>query len=166
MVAMSLLCFAINFIMKKFLNNNLVGMTLLEIIVVISIIGFLVTIVTVSMSDVREQSRDSQRISDVTQIQVALSAYKRDTGLFPLAITGGQELRSSSTVYMTKIPVPPTPQDGICGLYPVYASYRYQPAPDLKSYNLYFCLGGKTSDILSGSNKAMDTGVTNSLIPN
>lgn len=141
-------------------------MSLMEIIVVIAISGILITVTLVSMTGVRQRSRDSQRISDVTQIQVALSAYQRDMGTYPTLITGGQQLKASNTVYMAKIPIPPTPQDGLCGSYPVYASYYYQPAGDYKSYNLYFCLGYKTSDIASGSNKAMATGITTSTVPN
>lgn len=152
--------------MKKFFYAHAAGMTLLELIVVIAIIGILIAAILVSMNDVREQSRDSQRVSDVTQIQVALTAFKRDTGAYPMAITGGQQLKASNTVYMAKIPAPPTPQDGICGAYPVYTSYYYVPAGNLKSYDLYFCLGGKTSDIVSGSNKAMETGITTSTVPN
>lgn len=151
--------------MKKNFKINLVGMSMMEIIVVIAIIGILASITYVSMSDVRQQSRDSQRVSDITQIQVALNAWYRDTGFYPTAITGGQQLKSGNTVYMVKVPIPPTPQDGLCANYPVYASYYYEPAVGLKSYNLYFCLNDKTSDIISGSNKAMATGITTSTVP-
>lgn len=151
--------------MEKSFRANLAGMTIMEIIVTIALIAMLASVTLVALTDVREQSRDSQRISDVTQIQVALSAFKRDTGLYPTAITGGQQIKASNTVYMAKMPNPPTPQDGTCGLYPVYASYYYVPAGNLKNYDLYFCLGGQTSDVTSGANKAMPNGIVASTTP-
>ncbi len=141
-------------------------MTLIEIMIVVVILVTLVTLSLITMGNVREQSRDTQRVSDITQLQVALSAYYRDTGAYPLLITGGQQIKASNTVYMAKVPVPPTPQDGaVCIASPVYASYYYVPAANLKSYNLYFCLGDKTSDVLSGANKATPGGIVASTTP-
>lgn len=60
------------------------GFTLIELLVVISIIGILVTIVSVSFVTSQKQARDVQRKSDLKQYQNALENYANaNNSLFP-----------------------------------------------------------------------------------
>lgn len=60
------------------------GFTLIELLVVISIIGILVTIVSVSFVTSQKQARDVQRKSDLRQYQNALESFANgNNSLFP-----------------------------------------------------------------------------------
>ena len=60
------------------------GFTLIELLVVISIIGILVTIVSVSFVTSQKQARDVQRKSDLRQYQNALENFANgNNSLFP-----------------------------------------------------------------------------------
>jgi len=59
------------------------GFTLLELLVVISIIGLLSTIAISSMSSARARSRDAKRIADLKQVSTALELYVIDNGAYP-----------------------------------------------------------------------------------
>lgn len=52
-----------------------VGFTLIELLVVIAIIGILASIVLASLNSARKKSRDTRRITDIKQLQVALEFY-------------------------------------------------------------------------------------------
>ena len=56
------------------------GFTLIELLVVIAIIGILSSIVMTSLNGAREKARDSARLSDIRQIQVALELYHGQNG--------------------------------------------------------------------------------------
>ncbi len=51
------------------------GFTLIELLVVIAIIGLLASIVLVSLSSARRKARDSRRVGDLRQMQLALELY-------------------------------------------------------------------------------------------
>jgi prepilin-type N-terminal cleavage/methylation domain-containing protein len=67
----------------KRLASSRFGFTLIEVLVVIAIIGILVTIVSASFSEAREQSRDKIRMADLKQLQLALESYKAQYGRYP-----------------------------------------------------------------------------------
>lgn len=72
-------------------NQKQSGFTLLEILVVVSIIGILTMVALPRLEGVRENGRDKSRISDVGQIQVALRLYADANGSYPTqsGIVGG-----------------------------------------------------------------------------
>lgn len=63
------------------------GFTLIELLVVIAIIGLLSSVVLASLSTARAKARDSKRLSDLHQLQLAVELYANDNGSFPS--TGG-----------------------------------------------------------------------------
>lgn len=67
-----------------FLTQEKKGFTLIELIIVISVITVLSTIVLAAMSQGRVKARDTQRISDLAQIQLALRVYKDSNGAYPV----------------------------------------------------------------------------------
>ncbi len=90
-----------------FLRNKRGGFTLIELLVVIAIIGILSSIVLASLNSARTKSRDTRRVSDIRQLQLALELYydantnKYPTSLSPLAPT-----------YIAKVPVDPSSGTG------------------------------------------------------
>lgn len=95
------------------------GFTLIELIVVIAIIGILATFLLVNFSGVRARARDTQRKSDIAQIQAALEFYRSDNGAYPPEGTGngnfpvstscGASLKNTlgTTTYLEKTPCDP-----------------------------------------------------------
>ena len=60
------------------------GFTLIELLIVISIIGILAAMVTISFMNTQRQARDTQRKSDLSQYRNALEAFaSKNNGLFP-----------------------------------------------------------------------------------
>jgi len=82
----------------KLKTNRLRAFTLVELLVVISIIGLLATIVLVSLSDIGEKGNNAKRLSDLRGIHTALVAsYYTDIPYhFPTATEGLAELVSDS----------------------------------------------------------------------
>jgi len=59
------------------------GFTLLELLIVISIIGILSSIVVVNFANGSKQARDARRVQEVYQIGHALQMYYSDEGKYP-----------------------------------------------------------------------------------
>lgn len=55
----------------------------MELLVVISVVAVVSTIATVSFNSIRSKQRDSQRMTDVRKIVVALERYKNTNGNLP-----------------------------------------------------------------------------------
>ncbi len=69
-------------------KNTKKAFTLIELLMVISIIGILSSIVLISVSAVRKNARDAVRKSDLSQISKALEVYQiSHNGVYP-AISG------------------------------------------------------------------------------
>lgn len=73
--------------MKK--NKKFTGFTMIELLVVISIIGILTAISLISFSTSQKQARDAERKSDIKQYQTALEAYsnRQASMLYPSRTT-------------------------------------------------------------------------------
>jgi prepilin-type N-terminal cleavage/methylation domain-containing protein len=96
------------FIRKNFSRVNMKfmqkhnGFTLIEIVIVISIMSVMSVIIYSSFGESRAKSRDQKRISDISTIQLSLEQYFQKNGVYPLTL---DEL---SPTYISSIPTDPT----------------------------------------------------------
>src|SRR3989344_5992879 len=89
------------------------GFTLIEVLVVVAIIGILASIVLASMGGARAKGRDTKRIADIKQLQLALQLYyDGNDGTYPSTLSAVQ-----SQNYITTLPTDPT------------GAYAYVPLP-------------------------------------
>lgn len=130
--------------------------TLIELLVVIAIIGSLSAILLPNFMGARERARDSQRKSDLKQIQKALEMYKQDQlpPSFPTSVAcgtstcfpnSGSEWKNpvTNSIYMNLVPEDPnrTTNDG---------TYFYSVSSDL-TYTLCACLENKADSGATGT---------------
>jgi type II secretion system protein G len=136
------------------MNKSARGFTLIEMLVVISVIGILATLVAANLNSARSRARDASRKSDMKNIQTALRLYYNDYGGYPGASGGGNILGCGSgtppvslcpwgsewsvgdgtTVYMSSLPRDP--------LSPTQ-TYRYTFV-DSDDYTLSACLENRS----------------------
>ena len=159
------------------------GFTLIELLVVIAIIGLLSTLAVVALNSARAKSRDSKRVADVKQMQTALELFFADNNGYPVQATAitlggangtltnvatGFNGTAGSTTYMGLVPSAPTPADtttcstAVAGVTP--NDYRYSSAAAgsngfAPTYQITFCLGAKTGDLLAGTHTATQDGI-------
>lgn len=128
------------------------GFTLIEMLVVVSLIGILTTLVAANLNAARERGRDAQRKSDSRNIQTALGLYYQDYQAFPAnsssgeitgcgssgtsACTWGEDWTAGSETYMSVLPKDPLPGQ----------AYKYQATADREGYTLDSCLENKSDD--------------------
>lgn len=126
-------------------KNNINGFTFIEILVTMAIIIILVSLTVVVTLNVRVKARDSQRISDATEIMTALESYYATNKFYPEAITVGQPIKLGSTELLNAVPKNPFPRnDGDCA----DQEYTYTTIPT--GYELTFCLGQDHSRFTKG----------------
>lgn len=131
--------------------------TLVELLVVVSLIGVLATLVLANLNAARERARDAQRKSDIRNIQTALRLYYNDNAGYPAAssynivgcgetvtssCTWGQIWTKSGITYMNILPSDPLQPDPLESL----QSYRYTGSTGNENYTLEACLENKSDD--------------------
>lgn len=141
---------------RTLLRKNFVkvqqGFTLIEMLVVVSLIGVLTTLITANLNSARQRGRDTQRKSDLRNIQTALRLYYQDFQAFPANTSGGEisgcgasgtsicawgeSWEAGINTYMSVLPKDPLPGQ----------AYRYQVTADRESYTLDACLENKSDD--------------------
>ena len=98
------------------------GFTLLELLVVISLIGLLTAIGVVNFQATNQRSRDGKRQADLEQLRTALEIARADSS----NNTYPADLDSLVTgAYMPSLPVDPKT-----------GTYVYSPAGDFRTYSL------------------------------
>lgn len=135
------------------------GFTILELIVVIALIGLIASIILASFSDVRARNRDAKRVSDVKEIEKALSLYQIDNNRFPsssdpslpVTITGTDEISVllESGGHISAVPIDPQHPS---------SSYTYLSPANGSDFTITFCL--ETNTI-----KSFEVGCANTIKP-
>ncbi len=80
------------------------GFTLIEILIVVSIIGLLASIIFVGLGSARAKGRDARRIADLRSIQTGLELYFSKNGKYPDTLT----TLTAAGIGVTKVPKDPT----------------------------------------------------------
>jgi len=73
--------------MKKYLINQK-GITLIEIMVVVIILGIIGTVIFTRVADRPEQARRTKATVEIRQMQTALEMFKLDNGFYPTTEQG------------------------------------------------------------------------------
>jgi prepilin-type N-terminal cleavage/methylation domain-containing protein len=116
------------------------GFTLLELLVVISIIGLLASVVLASMGDVRGKARDARRKEELRQISLAIEMYYAKYENYPRtpgwctqisnpANNWGPDFQNDISEWLPSVPLDPKYHD-------TYQDYFYRNIGD-QSYYLY-----------------------------
>lgn len=123
--------------------------TIIEILVVATIIGLLATTAVISFGTLSRQSRDSRRKTDLEQIRSALEMYRSNNDNYPTNLNS----LTSPVVYLQKIPQDPkSPQysyaysyisnsDYIIGAYLESSSTTCSQILACGTVNCNYCLG-------------------------
>lgn len=64
-------------------SNTRRGFSVVELLVVLFIVGLIVSVITVSFRKIRTDSRDSQRMRDLTTLQTAIESFYDTNGYYP-----------------------------------------------------------------------------------
>ncbi len=153
------------------------GVTLPELLTVISIIATLASTATVSYGSVRQYGRDLRRVGDMGTLQAALELYFQNHFSYPpdtapggegivLGLPGSESLADNGftsapagTLYLRS--VAPNPRPG--GLAYVYRSYNPDgtdcDAPPCARYTVTFLLEGKVGDLVAGPHVVGSEGI-------
>lgn len=84
-------------------KTNQHAFTLLEILVVVSIIGILVVLGTAAYSTTQKKGRDARRKADIKALQNGLEQYHAKNNLYPTSTAQASDL----TIFPAGVPVDP-----------------------------------------------------------
>ncbi|MBY0538470.1 prepilin-type N-terminal cleavage/methylation domain-containing protein [Patescibacteria group bacterium] len=96
--------------MNSLFRSKTKGFTLIEVMVVITIVGFLASVVLAALTDARAKARDTQRVQMVKELQKALELYRNENNgnypcaaVMPACVSGGGQVNvngsASTTVF-------------------------------------------------------------------
>lgn len=129
------------------------GFTMVELLVILLVATVITSLTTMSFGSFRRANRDTQRLSDINQMQGALAMFYRDWETYPAEVTPGAPLVSGSVTYLDRWPSNPLPRtDGICPDSDYY--YARTSVPGGVSYYINFCLSTPVGGLGTGINKA------------
>ncbi len=122
--------------MKK-TPQSIRGFTIIELLVVIAIIGILTTIVVSNLSGPKSKARDAKRISDLGNIQLAVSLYFDRCKQFPATLVPTANNCNVSGItlgnYISTIPTAPASGSYVYDVNTAKTDYILQAT--LESYN-------------------------------
>lgn len=119
---------------RKGVNMKKRGFTLVELMIVITVIAILTTIAVVSFTRVQKQSRDTKRKGDERSLATALQAYFTEFNSYPAT------LASLTPTYIPMVPAAPN-GDLLVG------SYSYSQSGSTNMFSL--CVG---QEAIAGAN--------------
>jgi general secretion pathway protein G len=105
------------------------GFTLIEVIVVISIMAVLSVIIYASFDKSKAKSRDQKRISDISSIQLALEQYFNKYGVYPTVLSDTKLVPA----FISEIPTPPNSGE----TYNYFPLTKTNGSSDCVSYQLW-----------------------------
>lgn len=124
------------------------GFTLIELLVVVAILGLLATIVAVSLTSARARARDSRRVSDVRQVELALELYYAAHLEYPdAASTSLNALATEGFLNMSAFPTDPSTGNPYC--YAVGADSNLVAGKQRQYYHIGAKLENSDSDMLT-----------------
>lgn len=91
--------FWLHFGMKYY--NAKKGFTLIEILVVVTIIGILASITLLGLGPARRSAQDARRIADIRQMQTALEVFYNRCGKYPPVVPSADTVAAAQTAYTT-----------------------------------------------------------------
>lgn len=113
-------------------NHN--AFTLIEMLVVISLIGILAALALISFGGAQKQARDTTRKSDLKQYQTSLEGYAgRNNGIYPISATATSIASGAVCIALNIGICPSDPKD--------VDSYIYKYISDVSGIN-YVIWGG------------------------
>lgn len=127
------------------------GFTLIETLLVISVIGLLASIVLVAVGNTRQQSRDSQRQANLRQVATAMELDFQENSQY-LSTTGGVDVVTSIGTYLPVVPKDPK------NVAPCRYTWSNNTA-NLKQYCVYTCLETLANNYVCASEKGLLTRV-------
>lgn len=122
--------------------------TLIEILVVVTIIGLITSIAVVSYTSINKNSRDARRKADLEQIRAALEMYRSNNNSYPDAL----DTLTTLPVYIQSVPTDPksasysyyftsSGSDYTLGAYLESSASVCVAAPNCGSGGCTYCLG-------------------------
>ncbi len=143
------------------MKKKSLGFTLVELIIVISIIAILATIVLAYFVGQIFKGRDARRKADIQRIQVAVEEYEKDHNCYPLSQTVICNPGTGLVPYLDKIACDPSTnasyyyeyQDSVCPTwYRIYAKFENH----LDSDSIGWVGPNSSFDYLASSSNAPD----------
>lgn len=129
------------------------GFTLIELLVVIAIIGVLAGVVLTSLGTARSKARDTQKIANLKNIQLALELYadSNASGAYPAAVTtaSGAVCYGLNTLVTTYMPVVPGDNAALT------CDYKYSYDSAAKKYHIGVAL--ETAHSILGTDNGRDS---------
>lgn len=108
--------------MKKNISRKISAFTLIELMVVITIIAILSSISITGLTSIQQKSQDTSRLASMRDIQLALEAYKSVNNKYPEAGNTTDIIPDLHPDYISKLPAD--------------TSFKYTVSTDRRSYCL------------------------------
>ena len=107
------------------------GFTLIELMVVITIIAIMASVAIFGLPSVSKRGQDTQRLAGFRELELAIAGYKNINGKYPDAGTPGTQYIAANTLapgYLQKLPQDTSQGNG--------NGFAYAVSADKKSYCL------------------------------